>query len=216
MTQTQTAPKRPGLKKLILMIAAALILTYAAIYVTERLAGNGEDGAMSARTEKILQAIAPLASGEVAAFAVSDEAKPVPAIGFIDGNGNAKGIDDWRGRLVLLNLWATWCGPCLREMPALDRLQARLGSDKFEVVAINVDKGGPEKGEKFYTEVNLQSLGYYYDNSSEKIFRQLRAFGMPTTILIDEEGREVARMAGPAEWDSEDAVALIEAALSVE
>ena len=146
MTQTQTAPKRPGLKKLFLMIAAALILTYAAIYVTERLAGNGEDGAMSARTEKILEAIAPHAIGEVAAFAVSDDAKPVPAIGFIDEDGNVNDIDNWRGRLVLLNLWATWCGPCLREMPALDRLQARLGSAKFEVVAINVDKGGPEKG----------------------------------------------------------------------
>ena len=77
-------------------------------------------------------------------------------------------------------------------------------------------RAGLKRGEKFYAEVNLQSLGYYYDNSSEKIFRQLRAFGMPTTILIDEEGREVARMAGPAEWDSEDAVALIEAALSVD
>ncbi|MBZ0216423.1 MAG: TlpA family protein disulfide reductase, partial [Fimbriimonadaceae bacterium] len=156
--------------------------------MTGYLAGNGEDGPMSARTAKTLDAIRSLAVGEVAALAVAKEVNAVPTIGFIDGDGNAKRLEDWKNRLVLLNLWATWCGPCIREMPALDRLQERLGSDRFEVVAINVDKGGPGKGQDFYRELALQNLGYYYDNSSEKIFRQIRAFGMPTTLLVDGDG----------------------------
>lgn len=216
MTQKTTEPKRPALKNLFLLIAAAIAISYAAIYLTGYLAGNGEDGSMSQRTQQTLEAIRPLAIGEVAALTVTNEPNAVPAIAFIDGGGNKKSINDWKDRLVLLNLWATWCAPCLREMPALDRLQQQLGSDRFEVVAINVDKGGPEKGQAFYQELDLQNLGYYYDNSSEKIFRRIRAFGMPTTILVDGDGREVARMAGPAEWDSNDAIALIKAALAAQ
>ncbi len=213
-TQEKNTPKRSGFKNLILLIVVAAGLTTAAIYVTGRLAGNDEDGAMPAMTVNLLDAIRPLAVGDMAALAVTDNANRVPEIGFIDGRGDARQLPDWKDRLVLLNLWATWCAPCLREMPSLDRLQARLGGDRFEVVAINVDKGGPEKGQNFYQELSLQNLGYYYDNSSEKIFRQLRAFGMPTTILVDGRGRELARMAGPAEWGSDHAVALIEAALA--
>jgi len=216
MTEEKTAPERPAVSKLVVLIGVAIIFVAAAIYVTERLAGNGEDGPASVSSQKLLETVAPLAVGDVAALAVGDEVEAVPDINFIDGQGAAKTLDDWQGRLVLLNLWATWCAPCLKEMPALDRLQARLGSERFEVVTINVDKGGPAKGIAFFEQVELQNLTYFYDNSSEKIFRQIRAFGMPTTILVDYHGREVARMAGPAEWDSEDAVALIEAALEVQ
>jgi thiol-disulfide isomerase/thioredoxin len=118
--------------------------------------------------------------------------------------------------VVLLNLWATWCVPCRKEMPALDALQARLGGPDFEVVAVNIDTRDPEKPRSWLKETGVTGLAYYAD-ASAKIFQDLkaagRAFGMPTTILIDPQGCELATLAGPAEWASEDALAFIGAAL---
>jgi thiol-disulfide isomerase/thioredoxin len=117
---------------------------------------------------------------------------------------------------VLFNLWATWCVPCRKEMPALDALQARLGGPDFEVVAVNIDTRDPEKPKRWLHEVGIGHLAYYADPAA-KTFQDLKAvgkaFGMPTTLLIDREGCELAALAGPAEWASGDAVKLIEAAL---
>ena len=117
---------------------------------------------------------------------------------------------------MLLNLWATWCVPCRKEMPALDALQTRLGGDKFEVVAVNIDTRNLDKPKAWLQEVGIRQLGYYADPSA-KVFQDLKAvgkaFGMPTTLLIDPQGCELGTLAGPAEWASEDAVKLIEAAL---
>jgi thiol-disulfide isomerase/thioredoxin len=113
---------------------------------------------------------------------------------------------------VLLNLWATWCAPCREEMPSLDRLQKDLGSDKFEVVALSLDRKGAEASQKFLDETKVSSLKLYVD-ASAKQGTTLKIVGMPTTILIDKEGRELGRLAGPAEWDSEDAKRLITAAI---
>ena len=117
---------------------------------------------------------------------------------------------------MLLNLWATWCVPCRKEMPALDALQAKLGGDKFEVVAVNIDTRNLDKPKAWLQEVGIKQLGYYADPSA-KVFQDLKAagkaFGMPTTLLIDPQGCELGVLAGPAEWASEDAVKLIEAAL---
>jgi thiol-disulfide isomerase/thioredoxin len=114
-----------------------------------------------------------------------------------------------------VNLWATWCVPCRKEMPALDRLQTRLGGKDFEVVAINIDTRDPEKPRNFLKEANLTRLGYFNDQKA-KVFQDLkaigRALGMPTSVLVDGQGCEIATIAGPAEWDSEDAVKLITAA----
>ena len=117
---------------------------------------------------------------------------------------------------MLLNLWATWCVPCRKEMPALDALQAKLGSDKFEVVAVNIDTRNLDKPKTWLKEVGVKRLGYYADPSA-KVFQDLKAigkaFGMPTTLLVDPQGCELGTLAGPAEWASDDAVKLIEAAL---
>jgi thiol-disulfide isomerase/thioredoxin len=119
---------------------------------------------------------------------------------------------------VLFNLWATWCVPCRKEMPALAELQAKVGGPGFEVVAVNIDTRDPQKPKAWLQEVGLGSdkLGYFAD-SSAKVFQDLReigkAFGMPTTLLIDPQGCEIATLAGPAEWASEDALKLIRAAL---
>jgi thiol-disulfide isomerase/thioredoxin len=117
---------------------------------------------------------------------------------------------------VLLNLWATWCVPCRKEMPALDALQAKLGGPKFEVVAINIDTRDPDKPKAWLKEVGINKLAYYADPSA-KVFQELkaagRAFGMPTTMLIGPDGCEIGTIAGPAEWASEDAIKLVKAAL---
>ena len=138
--------------------------------------------------------------------------EPIAELAFVDGTGALKSLADFKGRVVLLNVWATWCLPCRKEMPALDRLQNELGSDKFEVVALSVDRAGVEASRKFLDGIKVSSLKLYVDPTA-KMGSVLKVFGMPTTILIDAEGREVGRLTGEAEWDSEDAKKLVKATL---
>ncbi len=141
----------------------------------------------------------------------------LPDLAFEDADGKPKKLSDWRGRTVLVNLWATWCVPCRREMPALDSLQTRLGGPDFEVVAVNIDTRDPEKPKNFLKDANLTRLNYFSDQKA-KVFQDLkaigRALGMPTSVLVDGKGCEIATIAGPAEWASDDAVKLITAAMT--
>ncbi|MEW5961964.1 MAG: TlpA disulfide reductase family protein [Pseudomonadota bacterium] len=150
--------------------------------------------------------------GKLAAFVRKAVPEPVAEFPFLDGEGNARTIRDWRGKVVLLNLWATWCWPCREEMPSLERLQKALGSDRFEVVAVSVDRTGLKGAKEFLGTIRVDALKVYADPTA-RAASQLRAIGMPSTLLIDVEGREIGRLIGPAEWDSPDAKALIEAAL---
>jgi thiol-disulfide isomerase/thioredoxin len=118
-------------------------------------------------------------------------------------------LEDFRGHVVVLNLWATGCAPCRREMPSLDRLQARYGGDGLQVVALSIDRGELAQIEAFYAEVGIQHLAIYRDPKAA-VSRALGAFGLPTTVVFDQQGREVGRLLGPAEWDSEAAVAMLE------
>jgi thiol-disulfide isomerase/thioredoxin len=152
----------------------------------------------------------PLSQGEMVKFVFKREPEPVPDIAFVDGTGAARTLGDFKGRVVLLNLWATWCLPCRKEMPALDRLQGALGSDKFEVVALSVDRAGVEASRKFLDSIKIANLKLYVDPTA-KANGPLKIFGMPTTILINAEGKEVGRLLGEAEWDTEDARKLIKA-----
>lgn len=165
----------------------------------------------------LARTIAPLAHGEVAALTMASAPLKLPDLAFQDANGEPKKLSDWRGRTVLVNLWATWCVPCRREMPALDALQAKLGSDKFQVVAINIDTRDPDKPKAFLRDGGLDRLSYFHD-ASARVFQELksvgRALGMPTSVLVDGAGCEIATIAGPAEWASDDAVKLIEASLA--
>ena len=141
----------------------------------------------------------------------------IPNLAFVDRAGTAHTLADWRGRTVLLNLWATWCVPCRREMPALDALEQKLGGPGFQVVAVNIDTRNLDKPKTWLNEVGVNRLGYYADPSA-KVFQDLkvigRAAGLPTSILIDPSGCEIGYIAGPAEWAGEDALKLINSALA--
>jgi thiol-disulfide isomerase/thioredoxin len=160
--------------------------------------------------------LAPLAHGEVAALTMATTPLKIPDLAFDDASGQPKKLSDWRGRTVLVNLWATWCVPCRKEMPALDGLQSKLGGPDFEVVAVNIDTRDPEKPKNFLKEENLTRLGFFADQKA-KVFQDLknvgRALGMPTSVLVDAQGCEIATIAGPADWASDDAVKLIKAAI---
>lgn len=145
-------------------------------------------------------------------FAATD-AGPVPELTFLDKDGNERTLADFQGRIVVLNLWATWCAPCRKEMPSLDRLQSQLGGDDLEVVALAVDRGDIGKINGFYEEVGLTNLAVYHDKTA-KAGRLVRAPGLPTTLIIDREGHEIGRVLGDAEWDGEDVIALLNAAIA--
>ena len=194
---------------------AGLAVGLAAVYGIGALQRNAADAACAPAVE-LAQRLAPLARGEVAAFAVTDRSLRLADLAFRDASGTQRHLADWRGRTVLLNLWATWCLPCRKEMPALDSLEGKLGGPAFEVVAVNIDTRDAEKPRAWLKEVGIGRLGYYADTSA-KVFQDLkitgRAAGMPTTVLVDPAGCEIGTMSGPAEWASEDAVRLVTAAL---
>jgi thiol-disulfide isomerase/thioredoxin len=130
-----------------------------------------------------------------------DQPRAIAAINFEDGEGRARSLADFKGKVVLLNIWATWCIPCRKEMPALDRLQASLGGPGFEVVPVSIDRGGRDVVAKFYTENGIRNLAIYIDTSRQAI-PTLGAVGLPTTLIITRGGYEISRLIGPAEWDA--------------
>jgi thiol-disulfide isomerase/thioredoxin len=192
---------------------------FGAVYVTWGRPDNGAPASpsLAAVRETPSEAaprpgIHPLSTGEMTAFRFHPEPRDIYNVRFVDGSGAARSLSDWKGKVVLLNLWATWCAPCRKEMPALDRLQKALGSDGFEVVALNLDRGGVETAKKFLDQIKIEALKLYADPST-RASTELNAVGMPTTILIDRDGRELGRIVGPAEWDGADAQRLIAASL---
>ena len=210
---------RPATRRILLAAGGVLIgagIGFAIVtYGTGGLNRQTGDAACRPAVE-LARKIAPLAHGEVAALTMATAPLRLPDLAFDDAGGQPKKLSDWRGRMVLVNLWATWCVPCRKEMPALDELQAKLGGADFEVVAINIDTRDPEKPKNFLKDANLNRLGYFSDPKA-KVFQDLkaagRALGMPTSVLGDGQGCEIATIAGPAEWASDDAVKLIKAAM---
>ncbi|MCG6207641.1 TlpA family protein disulfide reductase [Rhodopseudomonas sp. HC1] len=219
MTDTRpdsVPPRRKGRKTLILAAMAVLVVAGAAgVYGIGALQRNAGDPTCRPAVA-LAQQLKPLTRGEVAAVTVAAKPLKLPDLAFEDGSGQPKKLSDFRGRTVLVNLWATWCVPCRKEMPALDNLQAKLGSPQFEVVAINIDTRDPAKPKKFLEDEKLTTLNFFSD-ASARVFQDLkgvgRALGMPTSVLVDGQGCELATIAGPAEWDSADAQALVKAAL---
>jgi thiol-disulfide isomerase/thioredoxin len=207
-------------KKRLAMIAAGsiagVVIGVAAVYGIATLTGNAGQDRVCQPAVELAKKVAPFARGEVAAVNVARSPLKVPDLVFEDAAGKKKSLVDFRGRTVLLNLWATWCVPCRKEMPALDALQGQLGGGDFQVVAVNIDTRDPDKPKTFLKDLGVKHLAYYADPSA-KVFQDLkavgRAFGMPTTLLVDPQGCEIATIAGPAEWASDDAVKLIQAAL---
>ncbi len=147
-------------------------------------------------------------------FVVQAERRALPPLRFSDGDGNP--ADLARGRVVLLNIWATWCAPCRQEMPALDRVQALLAAEGLHVVALSIDKGAAAVPavKAFYASLGIRHLGVYNDPEGEAGY-ELGVPGVPVTFLLDRDGREIGRLVGPAEWDGAEAVALIRRHLAV-
>lgn len=144
-------------------------------------------------------------AGAPAGMTIWSEPKPVPTVDFVDGQGRPRTLADFTGKIVLLNVWATWCGPCREEMPTLDRLQAQLGGSDFQVLALSVDHAGAQVVRDFYREIGIQHLELYIDDSA-RASRRLNAFGLPVTLLLDRQGRELGRKLGAAEWDSPEVI----------
>jgi thiol-disulfide isomerase/thioredoxin len=213
-----TRPSSRRKAPLVALFAAAVTIAglvgIAGVYGIGGLARNGDPACRPATD--LAKRIAPLIHGEIAAVKPADAPLRLPDLKFRDGEGREHTLADWRGRTVLLNLWATWCVPCRQEMPALDALQAKLGSDNFQVVAINIDTRDPGKPKQWLQDTGIHRLDYYADPSAA-VFQDLkavgRAFGMPTTVLVDPNGCEVASLAGPAEWASDQAVKFVQAVL---
>lgn len=216
-TEPSAAPHRKARRRIVAVAAAiAIVAVLAAVYGMGRLRSNPAAAACAPAVETARR-VAPLVHGEVAALAVAHTPFLVPDLTFRDAGGHERKLSDWRGRTVLLNLWATWCVPCRREMPALDALQGDLGGAKFDVVAVNIDTRDAEKPLAFLKDTGVKHLAYYSDQSA-KAFQALKlagkAFGMPTTLLVDPSGCEIGAMAGPAEWSSPDGVKLVSAAIA--
>jgi thiol-disulfide isomerase/thioredoxin len=151
----------------------------------------------------------PAAAAEAPAnFIVHVTPQLIPGVQFADEDGRMRLLSDFQGKVVLLNVWATWCVSCRKEMPTLDRLQAKLGGPGFEVVALSIDRGGIAKVKEFYTEIGISNLAIYVDTSG-RAASEFGIYGLPGTLLLDREGREIGRLAGPAEWDSPEMMAFL-------
>jgi thiol-disulfide isomerase/thioredoxin len=197
----------------------AAVAGFASVYVTLGRPDNAPRPAAAAPPAPAAQPIAPTgpgrnapSQGQMAGFVFRKAPEDLAEVKFVDATGKERTLRDWKGKIVLLNLWATWCLPCRKEMPALDRLQRELGSDSFEVVALSVDRAGLGGARKFLDEAKVEKLALYADPTA-RMASTLRAAGLPATLLIDREGREIGRLLGPAEWDGEDARRLIRWAL---
>jgi len=216
----ELSPPRPAATRRIpLAIGAVVIgaaLGFGGIYGFGALKQTPSGDPACRGAVDLARKLAPLAQGEVAALTMATAPLRLPDLAFADEGGVPKKLSDWRGKTLLVNLWATWCVPCRKEMPALDALQTKLGGASFEVVAINIDTRDPDKPKAFLKEANLTRLGYFNDQKA-KVFQDLkavgRALGMPTSVLVDGQGCEIATIAGPAEWGSDDAIKLVKAAL---
>jgi thiol-disulfide isomerase/thioredoxin len=220
------APRQSTLKAAVVALATAAVAAvvgFAAVYVTLGRPDNAASPASAAAPGSTAgqepakelpkgPGSNPLSQGQMAAFVFRKAPEALPAFKFQDADGKERTLADWRGKVVLLNLWATWCLPCRNEMPSLDRLQKEIGSDKFEVLALSVDRKGLEASKKFLDDIKVEKLGLYVDPSARASF-DLRLVGLPATLLIDAQGHEIGRLLGPAEWDGEDAKRLIRAAL---
>ncbi|MFD1333141.1 TlpA family protein disulfide reductase [Methylopila musalis] len=213
LRQTPSPVGRPWVRRGLFGAAAVAGLAALALY---GIGGGDKAQAACAASPETLAAVAKAARGEVAGVVAPSEPRPLPPLAFQDASGAGLGLDRFKGKVVLLNLWATWCAPCRKEMPALDRLQAERGGADFEVVAVSLDFGATDKPKAFLKEIGSQNLAFYADPSN-KVFRDLRAVGrgsgMPTTLILDRAGCEIGFLPGPAEWASADALKLIDAAL---
>jgi thiol-disulfide isomerase/thioredoxin len=217
MTEQPAPPASPQRNRGALALVALLLIGGVGfLYVKAGHGGKKEHSAACDASKPLAQSLAALAKGEVAALTIAKEPEPMQPLAFNGPDGAPTSLDAFKGKTVLLNVWATWCVPCRGEMPALDRLQRAAGSDKFEVVAINVDTTRLERPKAFLDEIGVKSLKFYADPKADIFFRLKQGgelMGLPTTYLVDPAGCALGQLSGPADWDSADALALIRRAI---
>src|SRR5258708_38071340 len=161
-------------------------------------------------TSQFAAAQAPLKS-----FVMHDAPQPVATVAFDDAQGRSRTLADFKGKVVLLNIWATWCIPCRKEMPALDRLQGSLGGPDFEVGVVSIDRGGRDIVAKFYAETGIRNLALHIDASGQAM-RTRGAVGLPTTVIINRGSNEIGRVIGPLEWDGPEIAELLRHIISMQ
>ncbi len=196
-------PHRYSIRGISLAVALALAIATALVLSSQLLLSTSPlDGAMfppptiGAESTKDLRLL------------FLDQPAQLPEIHFVDGAGRAVTLDDFRGRSVLLNIWATWCVACRKEMPSLDRLQAKFDPSRFLILTLSIDRRGASVVRPFYQELELKSLGIYLDQPGASL-QLLRAPGIPITLVINRDGQEIGRKIGQAEWDSPEMIALL-------
>jgi thiol-disulfide isomerase/thioredoxin len=205
---TDTPPKSKSIFPFLLAFVAGAI----GIYLFQ---GNGRkvETPVVQQTAQAAGFSKALATGPMAAVVVNGSRKDIGAFTFKTADGVEIDLSKWKHRVVLLNLWATWCGPCRKEMPDLQALQKELGGPDFEVVALSVDKKGAAASAAFLKEVGAESLAVYTDTELASL-AAVQAIGLPASILIDRTGKEAARLLGPAAWASPEALAMIKALIA--
>ena len=219
----------PASRLILVALVAGVLAGAVAVYVRESGSGNNAPGNAATQVavgdsadDKVCAAkadesrkISDAATGHVAALLPASPPQSLKTLAFNDPDGKPMSLADRAGKILLVNLWATWCAPCRAEMPALDALQKDKGGDRFEVVAVNVDTGDDAKPKKFLSDIAVSNLAFYRDPTL-KLFNKVKtrglALGLPVTMLVDSEGCLIAYMNGPAEWAGQDARALVDAA----
>ena len=196
-----------------IVVALGLIAAAYAMYPILDPSSNNPARPATASSGPSAEITRAMAIGPLAAFVVKPQRPPVADLAFADGEGRPLKLSDWRGKVTLVNLWATWCAPCRKEMPALAALQSKLGGPDFEVLAISIDRKGAAASAAFLDEAKATALKLYVDPSS-KALGALQAIGLPASVLIDRDGREIGRLLGPAEWNAPEAEQLIRAAIA--
>jgi thiol-disulfide isomerase/thioredoxin len=151
----------------------------------------------------VLLAVAPVAHAQELPknLLVNETPQPVGGLRFDDGRSQPQSLADFHGKVVLLNIWATWCTPCRKELPALAHLGAALDGAEFAILAVSIDRGGIEAVRKLFGQLSIETLPIYIDTSGGAM-RAARVNGLPTSLIIDRDGREVARVVGPVDWDA--------------
>jgi thiol-disulfide isomerase/thioredoxin len=188
------------------MLLAAVLLALGLYFSSEKL--------MPPPPQPASTEAPPMAAPDIA-WLPPGKRQPLPDLHFVDDAGKAMTLADFRGRVILLNIWATWCAPCREEMPTLDQLQARRGGGDFEVVALSIDQKGMDAVKGFLSEIGIRALRPYLDRSGA-IGAAVGLAGVPVTLLVDRQGREIGRKLGVADWNSPEAAALIERALKAD
>ena len=198
---------------------AGLLVGFLSVYIINYVSNSEQANSACSISNETRDTLQKYAIGELEAFLVATNPIDLTNISFHDKYNNSVNFSRFKGKTILLNLWATWCAPCRHEMPALDKLQQQLGSDTFEVVALSVDQTDSSKPKEFLKEISAENLTLWLDpdwTAYRELQQHGRIPGLPSTLLIDSKGCELGVVYGPAEWDSKDVKNFIRTATTIQ